>query len=152
MASYVSCGYEHTLLLTTNGAVLSFGRAGEVLTAVTTGYGRLGHGDEENKYKPKVIEALLPKHVIDISEGNTHSLGVTADGAVLSFGSGTNGKLGHGDEDDKYKPKVIEALLPKHVIDISEGNTHSLCVTADGQLYSWGTGYQGQLGHGDSLM
>eukprot|EP01084_Bolivina_argentea_P095715 172046_1 len=85
-----------------------------------------------------------------ISSNNNHTLLLTTNGALLSFGSGDSGKLGHGHEENKiYKPKVIEALLSKHVIDIAAGNVHSLCVTADGQLYSWGQGGRGQLGHGD---
>eukprot|EP01084_Bolivina_argentea_P061623 112654_1 len=43
IASYVSCSDKHTLLLTTNGAILSFGSGT---------YGKLGHGDQELKYKP----------------------------------------------------------------------------------------------------
>lgn len=30
------------------------------------------------------------------------------------------------------------------------GGAHSACITAAGQLYTWGKGRYGRLGHGDS--
>eukprot|EP00300_Choanocystis_sp_HF-7_P020992 c20714_g1_i1.p1 GENE.c20714_g1_i1~~c20714_g1_i1.p1 ORF type:complete len:955 (-),score=218.13 c20714_g1_i1:73-2688(-) len=49
-------------------------------------------------------------------------------------------------------PKLVHALLDKDVIDISYGNKHALALTADGKVYSWGNGSDGQLGHGDTSM
>lgn len=36
------------------------------------------------------------------------------------------------------------------MIDIAAGGAHSACVTAAGDLYTWGKGRYGRLGHSDS--
>lgn len=36
----------------------------------------------------------------------------------------------------------------KHVVHIACGSTYSAAVTADGELYTWGRGNYGRLGHG----
>ena len=34
--------------------------------------------------------------------------------------------------------------------DIAAGGAHSACITVTGELYTWGKGRYGRLGHGDS--
>lgn len=40
----------------------------------------------------------------------------------------------------------------KHVIHIACGGTYSAAITADGELYTWGRGNYGRLGHGMFLL
>lgn len=70
--------------------------------------------------------------------------------AVFSWGEGEEGKLGHGDRLSYDKPKLIEALSGVSVIDIACGSAHSACITSSGNLFTWGKGRYGRLGHGDS--
>ncbi len=67
---------------------------------------------------------------------------------VYSFGRGKLGRLGHGDEDDQTKPKLIETLRDKTVVAVSCGEQHSIAITDFGDIYTWGRGREGQLGHG----
>ena len=48
------------------------------------------------------------------------------------------------------KPRLIEALKSKRVRDISCGSSHSAAITSNGDLYTWGLGDYGRLGHGDN--
>lgn len=48
------------------------------------------------------------------------------------------------------KPKLIESLSGVSVIDIACGSAHSACITSSGNLFTWGKGRYGRLGHGDS--
>lgn len=48
------------------------------------------------------------------------------------------------------KPKKVESINGKEIIDIACGGAHSACITSSGQLYTWGKGRYGRLGHGDS--
>ncbi|TSK42064.1 E3 ubiquitin-protein ligase HERC2 [Bagarius yarrelli] len=48
------------------------------------------------------------------------------------------------------RPRVIESLRGVEVVDIAAGGAHSACITASGELYTWGKGRYGRLGHGDS--
>lgn len=45
---------------------------------------------------------------------------------------------------------MIESLRGKDIVDIACGGAHSAAITAAGELYTWGKGRYGRLGHGDS--
>lgn len=47
------------------------------------------------------------------------------------------------------KPKLVETLKSIFVVDVSAGSSHSAAITSDGDLYTWGLGEYGRLGHGD---
>lgn len=40
----------------------------------------------------------------------------------------------------------------KHVVHIACGSTYSAAITVDGELYTWGRGNYGRLGHGELLL
>jgi E3 ubiquitin-protein ligase HERC2 len=45
---------------------------------------------------------------------------------------------------------VVSLLLGKEVVSISCGSTYSAAITAAGELYTWGRGNYGRLGHANS--
>ena len=45
---------------------------------------------------------------------------------------------------------MIDFFQGKHIRDIACGSSHSACITSNGELYTWGQGDNGRLGHGDS--
>lgn len=51
------------------------------------------------------------------------------------------------------EPTIIAAFngkqTGKHVVHIACGSTYSAAITADGELYTWGRGNYGRLGHGE---
>jgi len=136
----VTAGEHHSLAITADGAVLSWGYGA---------YGQLGHGDGQEQLEPKKVEAFDGQRVLGVAVGGQHSLALTADGAAWSWGDGFFGKLGHGDEQEQLLPNKIEALAGQRVVAVSAGAWHSLALTADGAVWSWGDGRLGQLGHGD---
>ena len=142
----VFAGEQHSLALTADGAVWSWGRGA---------FGTLGHGAHQNQLLPKKVEAFADQSVVAVSAGGEHSLAITADGAVWSWGWGDSGRLGHGNRQDQLLPKKVEALAGQRVVAVSAGTAHSpgtghsLAITADGSVWSWGSGGNGQLGHGD---
>lgn len=64
---------------------------------------------------------------------------------------GEDGKLGHNNRITLDKPKLIETLRSKRIRDIACGSSHSAAVTSAGELYTWGLGEYGRLGHGDNF-
>ena len=78
--------------------------------------------------------------------GTYHSL-VVANGELWSFGDGSYGQLGHDDNANQKLPKKVEALSKHRIEMIAAGGFHSL-VVADGELFTFGKGDFGQLGHG----
>ncbi|KAJ8950701.1 hypothetical protein NQ318_012781 [Aromia moschata] len=77
---------------------------------------------------PQIIEALKDKEVVKIAthtEGK-HFMALTKDGEVYSWGNGDGGRLGHGDNNFKDEPTLIQALVEKDIIDIECGATYRL--------------------------
>jgi E3 ubiquitin-protein ligase HERC2 len=60
------------------------------------------------------------------------------------------GKLGHNSEENITAPTIIAGLDMLQVVQISAGCEHSGAITAAGELFTWGHGDGGRLGHGDS--
>ncbi len=64
------------------------------------------------------------------------------------FGSGNWGVLGQGNENDvKFdSPRLVEYFVKKNlkVVDIAVGEYHSVALTDDGSVYTWG--YAGKVG------
>lgn len=114
--------------------------------------GRLGLGHNCNVSTPKqvpVISQYVVKKVA-VHSGGKHALALTLDGKVFSWGEGEDGKLGHGNRLTLDKPKLIETLRSKRIRDIACGSSHSAAITSSGELYTWGLGEYGRLGHGDN--
>ena len=60
-------------------------------------------------------------------------------GAVYSFGKGDEGQLGHGDEEHRYVPTLVEALQQHEVVEIQAGVLCSVVRTAAGELLQFGS-------------
>jgi E3 ubiquitin-protein ligase HERC2 len=139
--SALSVGYFHTAAITQEGHVYTWGLGA---------HGCLGHGDEFSQYKPRVITDLQHTRIVSVSAGKSHTLAVTDKGQVYAWGCGARYALGTGRTEDCYKPKVISFPSNVKIIQVSCGSYHSLALTADGRLYSWGYGAYGRLGHNDT--
>ncbi|XP_067371199.1 alsin-like isoform X3 [Channa argus] len=69
---------------------------------------------------------------------------------VWSWGRGSEGQLGHGDQLARLQPLCIKSLMGEEVIKVAAGSHHSLALTAQCQVFSWGSNMCGQLGHVNS--
>ncbi|XP_073987726.1 E3 ubiquitin-protein ligase HERC2 isoform X1 [Rhodnius prolixus] len=139
----VNSGGKHCLALSAEGEIYSWGEGED---------GQLGHGNKSMCDRPRVIEALHGKHIVDIACGGAHSAAITANGELYTWGKGRYGRLGHGDSENQLKPKLVEALLGYHVLDVAcgSGDAQTLCITEDDSVWSWGDGDYGKLGRGGS--
>ena len=73
-------------------------------------FGRLGHGDIIDVFLPKPVKGLSGIGVTRLSCGDTHTLAMTQEGRVFSFGRNQNGQLGIGTDADSLVPVPVEAL------------------------------------------
>jgi hypothetical protein len=134
----VAAGDLHSLFLDGCGAVWSCGGGWE---------GVLGLGDESSHAVPRHIRSLAAVRVERVAAGSAHSLALTSDGAVWSWGWGRHGQLGHGDRGSLLVPRRIEALEGTPIIQIAAGTAHTIANCARGRLFSFGRGGGGQCGH-----
>ena len=116
-----------------------------LFTCGSSSHGQLGHGDQQDQNLPKKIDHFMKKRIEMIAAGGKHSL-VVADGELWSFGNGVSGRLGHNDRESQSLPKKVECMNGKRIEMISPGGDHSLLL-ANGDLWSFGNGRFGQLGH-----
>ena len=131
----------------------------------------VGHGvlKRTKNNDDETEEILLPKHVEGrfVSVSPEHSLcRVGGDGqhsgaggsGVASWGVGKRGQLGHGKREDQALPprRLLGGFgYGIKIVQIAAGGgfvlvAHSLLLSSTGQIFSFGTGQYGALGHGYS--
>ena len=110
----------------------------------------LGHGGEGTELVPRLVEALAWKEVIGTAAGARHTAIWTEVGLLITFGNGGPGRLGHGEEAGESVPKPVEALAGKTMtmIGASAGFSQTVVWAEAGELFSFGHGDFGRLGHG----
>ena len=87
---------------------------------------------------PLHIVPLGPAVVQSVACGKDHTVCLTVDGVVYSWGKNSKGELGLGDTAERYVPTVVESLRANPVIIIACGKNTSAAYTDDGTLYMWG--------------
>ncbi|XP_027024442.1 retinitis pigmentosa GTPase regulator b isoform X3 [Tachysurus fulvidraco] len=108
--------------------------------------GQIGLGKEEGTSTPR--ELYVGRRVTWISCGYYHSAFVTEDGALFTFGERDGGKLGLSTSQapNHRVPQQVEGISDP-VLQVACGGGHTLALT-EKNLYSFGLGQFGQLGHG----
>lgn len=144
----VSAGSRHSLALTEDARVLSWGW-GRV--------GQLGLGNFHSTSHPTIIPNL--KNIVVICAGGMHSACIDEENRCYAWGSNSNGQLGlgkgygEGPESAVHTPHLVEfeaeegkPSVPFRVKRISCGGMHTASVGLNGELYCWGKADSGQIG------
>ena len=72
----------------------------------------------------------------------------TETGELFTFGKGFAGQLDHGVYQHESVPRLVEAFSGKKVVGAAAGQNHTAVWTDSGELFTFGDGLCGQLGHG----
>ncbi|XP_073303884.1 ultraviolet-B receptor UVR8 isoform X2 [Primulina huaijiensis] len=140
----VACGLDHSLVLCSDGTLLSGG---------SNVYGQLGREKSDLGLHPVDIQ-LRP---ISIASGVGHSLAICEHisseatkqaPSVVTWGWNQNCQLGR--KGSENVPMVVETLVGEKPILVSGGRVHSIASTAKQEVWSWGCGRNGRLGLGSS--
>lgn len=136
----LSCGDRHSFAVTGSGKVFGWG---------SNEFGQLGCGRKgDTLLVPQVISGLDGLVVKHISSGDRHSAAVTNTGSVYTWGCGTDGQCGHGTFSDTARPKLVEFLVGKTVVDVKCGHNFTMVLTKnEHHVYAWGNNTYGQLGN-----
>jgi alpha-tubulin suppressor-like RCC1 family protein len=152
----VALGFQHMLVLDATGQVWVCGKANS---------GQLGipvAADRSNKsrclYLPHPLQESLkgtfgvqkdriPGKIKQVAAGLNHSVLLDAQGKVWSFGVSSRGQLGHGDYDSQLAPKKVGGTLAREVVTaVACGQHHTVALTKNGEVFTWGMGKHGQCG------
>ena len=148
-ATKISTFCNHTMVLLGTGVLLSFG---------DNTHGQLGHempsysankdlkkGKEECRVRI-ISEKGTYLPIIDMACGTHHSLAVTKDNKLYSWGRNDRGALGRGVESGvENVPKEVK-LHDVKFENVSAGHEFSLALGQNNKLYSWGENYLCKLG------
>ncbi|XP_023235992.1 X-linked retinitis pigmentosa GTPase regulator-like [Centruroides sculpturatus] len=81
-----------------------------------------------------------------IACGRSHTLVACDNGSVYGFGSNGEYQLGNNEEDTQYLPVRIQGLEGLSIKMLSGGADHSMALTGDGKVYTFGESEGGKLG------
>ncbi|KAJ9130399.1 hypothetical protein P3X46_034636 [Hevea brasiliensis] len=87
----------------------------------------------------------LSRKVISVAAGEAHTLALTGDGYVYSWGRGMFGRLGTGSESDELSPVRVKCETCNEseekrlkFVGIAAGAYHSMALADDGSVWCWG--------------
>lgn len=152
----VACGIWHTAAVVEveNKSSNSLPPEGSILGKLFTwgdgDNGRLGHGDKEPRLVPECVAALVDVCFSKVACGHNLTVGLTTSGRVYTMGSTVYGQLGTPLTDARAPTCIEGEIADSFVEEIACGSHHVAVLTSKTEVYTWGKGANGQLGHGDN--
>ena len=142
----IAAGADHSLALDSDGALYAWG---------SNAYGQLGNGTTTNSSVPVAVKIagtpLAGKTIVQIAAGANHNMVLTSDGAVYTWGWNYHGQLGNNTKTNSNTIVAVQTIgtpiAGKKIVKIAAGQGHSLALTDDGMVYTWGRNDTGQLGN-----
>ncbi|XP_018425075.1 PREDICTED: inhibitor of Bruton tyrosine kinase [Nanorana parkeri] len=108
----------------------------------------LGHGSQQSKHHPEVVD-MFPRSGIYIKQMvlcKFHSVFLSQKGQLYTCGHGQGGRLGHGDELTCLVPRLVEGLTGHPCSQVAAAKDHTVVLTEDGFVYTFGLNTFHQLG------
>ena len=102
MITALSCGDEHTAVVTSSGRIFTFG---------SNESGQLGLGHNNNVIKPSCVKSIKPDRVRAVACGKGHTILATESAKLFGFGSNTEGQLGIGLKDVENCEHPLEIII-----------------------------------------
>ncbi|XP_034033558.1 RCC1 and BTB domain-containing protein 1-like [Thalassophryne amazonica] len=133
----------HVLLVTDDGQLFAWGH---------NGYSQLGIGTTNQGLCPVLVTSNLQnKKVSAVACGSHHSVALTVDGEVFAWGYNNCGQIGSGSTANQPCPRHVSCSLQgKTVTSITCGQSSSVALVDNGEVYGWGYNGNGQLGVGNN--
>jgi alpha-tubulin suppressor-like RCC1 family protein len=129
----ISCGYNHTLAIKSNGTLWATGG---------NSWGQLGTSNTIDRSSFVQIGNL--SNWVQIDAGVSNSFAIKSDGTLWAWGYNLYGQLGLSNTTQRYSPVQVGTL--NVWAQISAGDNHSVAIQSNGTLWGWGSGAGGTLG------
>jgi alpha-tubulin suppressor-like RCC1 family protein len=81
---------------------------------------------------------------------NPHAVGITTAGVVEAWGANKGGELGDGTKTSRNVPVPVSVPSGVTFVTVMAGGLESGAISADGDVYMWGSSQKGILGNGGS--
>ncbi|GAB1867664.1 RCC1 and BTB domain-containing protein 1-like isoform X1 [Camponotus japonicus] len=114
-------------------------------------WGGVGFSNRCLQSEPYQVELELKEEkIVNIVCGESFIMALSNDGKLYSWGKNDYGQLGINSEvdDEILYQCLVASLTDVTIVKVVCGSTHSLVLTSEGKIYSWGSNDKGQLGHG----
>lgn len=108
----------------------------------------LGHGSQNSKHHPELLDLFSRSgvYVKQVVLCKFHSVFLSQKGQVYTCGHGRGGRLGHGDEQTCLVPRLVEGLSGHNCSQVAAAKDHTVVLTDDGCVYTFGLNMFHQLG------
>ncbi|XP_059195458.1 inhibitor of Bruton tyrosine kinase [Centropristis striata] len=108
----------------------------------------LGHGNQESRHHPELVDvfARTGVYIKQVVLCKFHSVFLSQKGQVFTCGHGQGGRLGHGDEQTYLVPRMVEGLMSHHCSQVAAAKDHTVVLTEEGYVYTFGLNSFHQLG------
>lgn len=94
----------------------------------------------------KIDTSMEKERICDVDCGFEHMVALTTGGKIYTWGANRRCQLGLGDLKSRAEPTHVFALEDIKIVKIAAGGWHTLALSEDGIVYSWGWNNTGQLG------
>ncbi|XP_015425780.1 PREDICTED: inhibitor of Bruton tyrosine kinase isoform X7 [Myotis davidii] len=108
----------------------------------------LGHGSQNSKHHPELVDLFSRSgvYIKQVVLCKFHSVFLSQKGQVYTCGHGPGGRLGHGDEQTCLVPRLVEGLSGHNCSQVAAAEDHTIVLTEDGCIYTFGRNTFRQLG------
>uniref|UniRef100_A0A8D3DEL6 Inhibitor of Bruton tyrosine kinase n=1 Tax=Scophthalmus maximus TaxID=52904 RepID=A0A8D3DEL6_SCOMX len=108
----------------------------------------LGHGNQESRQHPELVDvfARTGVYIKQVVLCKFHSVFLSQKGQVFTCGHGQGGRLGHGDDEAYMVPRMVEGLTSHHCSQVAAAKDHTVVLTEEGYVYTFGLNTFHQLG------
>ncbi|XP_077911173.1 inhibitor of Bruton tyrosine kinase isoform X3 [Halichoerus grypus] len=108
----------------------------------------LGHGSQNSKHHPELVDLFSRSgvYIKQVVLCKFHSVFLSQKGQVYTCGHGPGGRLGHGDEQTCLIPRLVEGLSGHNCSQVAAAKDHTVVLTEDGCVYTFGLNIFHQLG------
>ena len=140
----VAAGAYHSLAIGNDGNVYAWGQ---------NNFGELGDNSTTDSHVPVMVTLPAGATPTQVFAGANCSMALCSNGVLYAWGRNSMGQLGDGTETDSHVP--VKVKFPSGVTSwtaVACGGYHVMAIGSRGNLYSWGSDADGQLGDGTTTQ